>query len=824
LFIALPVFGLTGTGTTVLYSVSYSANCNNMWRAVCTVRSNPRHSLAAAAAASLLALHWWETDTDTATAVTDTVARETLTTAIKASTLVVPTTTHCQESSSGRSSSLFSRIRGISGLTRRSTLKKQLQASSTEASLSSRYQIQWTPPLGEGAFGTVYKAFDKASSDAVALKKISKQCTTSDAFAREMDALLTIRDQGGHPNICGLRENFEENEHYLVVLDLVAGGEMFDYLCTQGAYSEADAARLIREIASALTFLHGIGIVHGDLKPENLMLSTKNSSDAVIQLVDFGCAQVTHAGDWVTLPPPKTLGNTPAYCPPEVFRRKRRVMDPSMDMWALGIILYIMLTGVHPFDLQGNSSDKEIEQRVVRQQQPPLRNSPITEHLSSSALDLISKLIEWNPNKRITALQMLEHPWVRGETASQEKMEGSDKKLSKYRVFKSRLEAQVFGEFVHWADEHDHISKRTSLLERSFRKFDPEHKGYITATDLKDLNNPKVETSNSDEDGSRLSMAGFSELLGENMKNRYFPKGHIIYREGEGGNHMYFINSGTIEVSTKDGSLAKRSQGDFFGEGALLHPRKIRSATIRCITPVHAIEISREYFEKYLATSQESTYLTLKEKDLTRKRNRAKSILRLQNNMKDLTIKKGDYVFEIGTEGGELFILEEGKVDVVVEDHIVFSLSPGDMCGEHSLIFGKPRNTSAICRSDQCKLHVMRARDFYTFLGAHPAVKKSVRDICLRREFQKALVFRTKRPFPTRHADFKAAFDAADEDLSGHISAANMTSMLKQMDPTLTDCDIHEILCSLDLDETGQVSFEEFKSIFGVDEKQSKAL
>jgi hypothetical protein len=132
---------------------------------------------------------------------------------------------------------------------------------------------------------------------------------------------------------------------------------------------------------------------------------------------------------------------------------------------------------------------------------------------------VISKLIEWNPNKRITASQMLNHPWVQGKTASQEKMEASDKKLSKYRVFKARLEAQVFGEFVHWVDRHDLISKRTSLLERSFRKFDPQHKRYITATDLKDWSNG--DAANSDEDCGRLSMAGFSDLLGENMKNRY---------------------------------------------------------------------------------------------------------------------------------------------------------------------------------------------------------------------------------------------------------------------------------------------------------------
>jgi len=766
---------------------------------------------AAAAAASLVALH-----------ILDTLLNTTNISTEGQSSIPTGAVVSCDDSKGNVVSPGI--MRNLSRLARHSTVQR-LEATSTAASLSSRYTIKWGVPLGEGAFGKVYQGIDNDTLDPIALKKISKQHTSSDAFAREMDALLTIRDQGGHPNICGLRENFEEQGHYLVVLDLVAGGEMFDYLCTKGAYSEADAARLIREIASALAFVHGIGVVHGDLKPENLMLSTENPSDSVIQLVDFGCAQVLRHRDYMfDFSSSRTIGNTPAYSPPEVFQNKKlRVMEPSMDMWALGIILYIMLTGVHPFDLQGNSTDKEIEERVLARKTPPLMSSPITAHLSPSALDLISKLMTWNPKQRITALEMLEHPWVRGETASQEKMEGSDKKLSKYRAFKSRLEAEVFGEFVHWADDDCLVSKRTSLLERSFRKFDPEHKGYITSTNLRQLTKDKLN-SDSEEEETRLSLAGFSDLLSENMKNRYFPKGHIIYREGESGHHMYFINSGTIEVSTKDGSLAKRSQGDFFGEGALLHPRKIRSATIKCVTPVHAIEISREYFDKYLATSQAELHLTIKEKDKTRKRNRAKSILRLQNNIKDRKIKKGDYAFKVGDEGLELFILEEGKIDILIEDHIVFSISPGDMFGEHSLIFGKPRNTAALCVSDLCKMHVMRARDFYSFLDATPTVKESVRDICLRREFQKALVFRTKKPFPTKQSDLKEAFDAADEDLSGKISLANITSMLKQMDPTLTVEELHDILVSLDLDETGQVSFEEFKSIFGVDERQAKAI
>ena len=103
-----------------------------------------------------------------------------------------------------------------------------------------------------------------------AVKQISKDYTSDTGFQREMDAFLHIRKSGGHPNLCGLRENFDEGGFYYLVLDLIQGGEMFDHLVKDGAYSEADAARLVREVGSALSFLHGIGIVHCDLKPENL--------------------------------------------------------------------------------------------------------------------------------------------------------------------------------------------------------------------------------------------------------------------------------------------------------------------------------------------------------------------------------------------------------------------------------------------------------------------------------------------------------------------------------------------------------------------------
>jgi serine/threonine protein kinase len=110
----------------------------------------------------------------------------------------------------------------------------------------------------------------------VALKKISRRYTNSSTFKTETDALLRIYDNGGHPNISGLRDMYEDHNHYYLILDLVTGGEMFEHLINYGAYSEADAARLMHEIASALAFLHGVGVVHADLKPENRTCLTKD--------------------------------------------------------------------------------------------------------------------------------------------------------------------------------------------------------------------------------------------------------------------------------------------------------------------------------------------------------------------------------------------------------------------------------------------------------------------------------------------------------------------------------------------------------------------
>jgi serine/threonine protein kinase len=724
--------------------------------------------------------------------------------------LVSPRTASCEQQ-------FLPRLGG--GLRRHRTIE-QMEKTASKETLQSRYAVKWREALGEGSFGVVYPATDRKTGEIVAVKKISKELTDNAAFQREMDALMHLRQTGGHPNICGLRENFEEGDSYYLVMDLVTGGEMFDKLCEKGAYSEADAARLVREVCSALAYLHGIGIVHGDLKPENLMLSSPKDAEAVIKVVDFGCAQVNPVEAELfgrmgrpPSPPRKATGNTPAYSPPEVLANSMATqsgIQASSDMWALGVIVYIMLTGAHPFDLYGRATDEEIIEKIVSGKAPPLRNSEVTDHLSPDAIELIERMITWDPKKRATALELLEHPWVRGSTARTNKMEASHKKLAKYRKFRSRLEAKVFADMIALSDNvaTDELARRASLIERAFHNLNPGAKGYLSASDLRSFGDEGDELED-------LSLSSFQDLLAENMKNRYYPKGHTIYKEGEKGDVMYFINSGSVEVYTKDGFSEKiMKPGSFFGEGALLDQDGKHSTSVRCLTPVHAIEVSRDYFKKYLS-SDANVKLSVREMNKTRKNQRLKSILLLQQSMEDRLYSKGDFLFKEG-ENSELMIMDEGAVDITVQGHKVVTVQPGELIGYRSFMFGRPTNVSAQCVSDSCRLHVPKPRDFHKLLKSQPVLEDSIREMCLRREFRKALCLATKKPFPRNEKELKEAFELIDLDKSGFLNLDEIKVMIEKLDPTYTEKEVQDILNSLDLDETGKVSWAEFKRIFGV--------
>jgi serine/threonine protein kinase len=130
----------------------------------------------------------------------------------------------------------------------------------TEGSVDSKYTWNKDQPVGEGAYSRVYKATSKKpenKGEIVALKEISKKYTDSQNFQQEMEAMLFIQEKGGHPHLISLHEHFESQDSFILIIDFIQGGELFDHLIEMGAYSEMDAARIVREVASALNFLHG---------------------------------------------------------------------------------------------------------------------------------------------------------------------------------------------------------------------------------------------------------------------------------------------------------------------------------------------------------------------------------------------------------------------------------------------------------------------------------------------------------------------------------------------------------------------------------------
>jgi len=732
--------------------------------------------------------------------------------------------------------------------------------------LGEKYKVDWNTCLGEGAYAQVFPGKTERG-EKVAIKRILKKYTNSSSFRTETNALLRIYDNGGHPNISGLRDMYEDDDHFYLVMDLVCGGEMFDHLINYGAYSEADASRLIHEIASALTFLHGVGVVHADLKPENMLLCSKNKSDGTIQLIDFGCSVVyqdnfhDYHDDEQDLY--EDFGNqvkdairnkgifstgTTAYWPPERF--KGTAVDAASDMWSLGIILYIMLVGCHPYDISGTSSDDEIAKRIKKNPIPTY--GELTSHLTPSALDLIQKLLEPDPTRRLTAKDMLDHPWVRGETATTSVITDSDKKLSTFNELRNKLEAGIFTILVSQShkdavlsearvvDDKDDNKKGVNIMKKAFTSFDQDGKGYVSKDDLARVIGQvtKTELTSSEtgelaslisdlQEQDGLSLSDFSQQFSR-LKHKNYPRGHVIFNAGDTGDAMYFLNAGKVQIETKKGErIAMLHSGDFFGEGSLLNEENRRFTTAKCATPVDVIKISRKDFDSYVASSDMAKQ-ELKIKWKARSLKYAKTLIRLQKNLELRTFKKGEAVYEEGGIGKSMFFVREhdgGELDVTHDGVKVHSYSGGDSFGESSLLFSKPRSSTVTCVSDTCKLNEMQGTDFLALVQSTPEAAASLLDMCRKRYFKKAV----KKINRDKHRSFEendlvAAFNDADTSGDGRLSLDEIRILMKKMDPNFPETEVVALMKFLDVDESGEVTLEEFKRMFRVFEKMEEKI
>ncbi|KAJ2713138.1 serine/threonine protein kinase [Coemansia spiralis] len=261
--------------------------------------------------------------------------------------------------------------------------------------------------LGKGAFAHVRVAINRVTGERFAAKIIDRTRIAQPEKRQKMDENFrvetSILSRVRHPSIVQVHGVFRESDRLYLVLDLAAGGELFDEIVRRECLSEDDSRRVLLQLLLAIRHLHRMGIVHRDIKLENILLADK--ATLRLKLADFGLAKIV--GEHMFM---KTVCGTPMYVAPEVLTvRQAGVYDNLVDVWSLGVVLYICLCGFPPF------SDELAP--------PPMRDqilagmfsfpSPYWDAISPEAIDLVCQMLQVDPRSRITVDTALAHPWLR---------------------------------------------------------------------------------------------------------------------------------------------------------------------------------------------------------------------------------------------------------------------------------------------------------------------------------------------------------------------------------------------------------------------------
>ncbi|PFH59485.1 hypothetical protein XA68_12272 [Ophiocordyceps unilateralis] len=260
--------------------------------------------------------------------------------------------------------------------------------------------------LGKGHFAEVYLCVEKASGNPYAVKIFSKPGGVEDrskteGLQQEIGVLMSV----SHPNVLCLKDTFNERERVYLVLELAPEGELFNHIVLKQKLTEDEARRLFRQLFQGTKYLHDRNIVHRDIKPENILMVDKNLR---VKIADFGLAKIIGEESFTT-----TLCGTPSYVAPEILAEsKQRKYTKAVDVWSLGVVLYICLCGFPPFSDELYSRDFPFtlsqQIRSGRFDYP----SPYWDSVGDPALDLIDSMLIVDPNKRFTIDQCLSHPWL----------------------------------------------------------------------------------------------------------------------------------------------------------------------------------------------------------------------------------------------------------------------------------------------------------------------------------------------------------------------------------------------------------------------------
>ncbi|CAK9176074.1 unnamed protein product [Ilex paraguariensis] len=322
--------------------------------------------------------------------------------------------------------------------------------------------------LGRGQFGVTYLCTENSTGKSYACKSILKRKLVSKKDREDIKReILIMQHLSGQPNIVEFKGAYEDRQSVHLVMELCAGGELFERIIDTGQYSERAAAEICRQIVKVVHICHFMGVMHRDLKPENFLLSSKGEG-AMLKATDFGLSVFIEDDKLY-----HDIVGSAYYVAPEVLRRR---YGKEIDIWSAGVILYILLSGVPPFWAE---TDKGIFDAIL-QGDIDFESKPWPS-ISDSAKDLVRKMLTQDPKNRITSVQVLEHPWIReGGEASNKPIDSAV--LSRMKQFRAmnklkKLALKVIAQNLS--------EEEIKGLKATFTSMDTDSSGTITYEELK---------------------------------------------------------------------------------------------------------------------------------------------------------------------------------------------------------------------------------------------------------------------------------------------------------------------------------------------------
>ena len=329
--------------------------------------------------------------------------------------------------------------------------------------------------LGNGAFGEVWLVHHKNLDRDFAMKIIKKRKNKSNE-EKEILNEIEILKKLDHPKILKIIDFYSKIKKYYIITEYCPEGELFNEIIKVGKFDEGQSAFIIIQILKAIAYCHRMNIIHRDIKPENIMITKREKNNCLqVKLIDFGTAKIFEKGHQEN----RYVGSS-YYMAPEILKRK---YDEKCDLWSIGVILYILLTGRPPFD--GNDDDeilKNVEKGVYDKASYPYPS------LSSYSKDLINKLLQYDATKRISAEEALEHQWFKtAEFKKKDKVNQIAPELAKELIqnmtqYKSNnvLKCAVIAYLVHHLTNTEQCQEASKL----FIKIDLNSDGKIEKHEL----------------------------------------------------------------------------------------------------------------------------------------------------------------------------------------------------------------------------------------------------------------------------------------------------------------------------------------------------